>query len=418
MKNIDSSFSHLVNSLPMLLYSNLQYSPSHQYSKEELVKIKEKKIEKLEIDYLNDLSELKEKYDNYFFSNNFKRDEYNLIKEDIEKKELLIDNLDISGIEDIDTSVPVNFLISNEANEKPGLETSDMVFKGSLEKLDEWILIQFHVENNILNTEDLIYKSVTSTNNLVDLIPEISSSLKTIILGRAWSSLVFDLYPNDSNIVVKNNLGMTVSSEFEYLYPGIYNIDISKPGYISKTISIELKELQTLVIDTKLEMKKQSIISLQSFPSGADLYSGATWIGKTPVLIKNLLNPTFLTIKLEGYNDRKYIFNETSEHDIKVYLQSSFIDYDRITSRKRNIFYKSFSYFLVSIPLSMISFGISSDYAYAYDREISYSSETDRLKLLSNTWYNVYLGAVFINITLFINTIFDLVDYIKSSDNL
>ncbi len=102
-------------------------------------------------------------------------------------------------------------------------------------------------------------------------------------------------------------------------------------------------------------------------------------------------------------------------------MESSLIDRNSIINVKRNNFYESFSYFLLSIPLSIISFGMSSDYGYAYNNEIlddPYSSESNRLMQLSTTWYNVYLGSLFVNISLFINTIFDLVDYIKSTNNL
>lgn len=418
MKNIDSNYTHLVNSLPMLIYSTLQYSTSHQYTEEELIKIKEKRIDILKNDYLNTISKLKETYDSYYFSNSFNIDEYNSLGKDVEKQKLLLQNLDIQNIDDIDSSVPVNFLINNDGSEISNLELSDMIVKGSLEKLDEWIVVQFWVENTILNTEDIFYEFISSTNNIVELIPEISIRLKSLILGREWSSLIFDLYPSDSNIVVKNNLGDKISQDFEYLFPGIYNIEVSKAGYKTKKINIELKDLETYVIDLKLEVEPQSIISIQSFPAGADLYSGATWIGKTPVLFKSPVITTLLTMKHEGYNDSKYIFTETSERDIRVFLQSSLIDNDRISTRKRSVFYKSFSYFLLSIPLSMLSFGVSADYTYAYGREVYLSSETDRLQMLSNTWYNVYIGALFINVTLFINTIIDLVDYIKSSENL
>ncbi|MCK5672035.1 MAG: hypothetical protein KAH95_01590 [Spirochaetales bacterium] len=253
---------------------------------------------------------------------------------------------------------------------------------------------------------------------MVNLIPEISSKLKTEVLGRSWSNLKFTLEPNDTRVVVKNNTDIILEKDYENLYPGIYDIELSKTGYYSKQISVEIKEFEILKIETSLDIKENAIISLQSFPAGADLYSGATWIGKTPLLIKSPIIPSLLTLKYEGYNDSKYIYNNSSGRDIQIFMESALIDHELIIQNKRNTFYKSFSYFLLSIPVSMISFGISSDYAYAYEREVFPSSETERLQQLSNTWYNVYLGGMFINITLFVNTLFDLVDYIKSNDFL
>lgn len=418
IKNIDSNYNHLAESLPMLLYKELQYSKYHQYSHEELLSIREKDLKLLKNEYNTALSVLKEKYDRYYFSNNFSKDEYNSIKLEIEQQTLLINNLDISSIEDYSLSAPIKLVINNDGPGGPDPDLSDIIIKGFIEKLDNWVYVQFWVENKILNSEELFFESICSTENLVNLIPEISTKLKTIILGRDWSSLVFDIKPGDTNIIITDNAGETVQQDYEYLYPGIYNIELSKEGYISEKMVVELQEHEEFVIDLTLESENKVIISLQSFPAGADLYSGATWVGKTPVLLKSPLIPTLLTFKYEGYNDSKYIFSENSGRDIRIFMESSIIDHNKIISNKRNTFYKSFSYFLLSIPISMVSFGISSDYAYAYGRELVYSSETERLKQLSDTWYNVYLGSMFINITLFVNTIFDLADYIKSSDFL
>ena len=127
--------------------------------------------------------------------------------------------------------------------------------------------------------------------------------------------------------------------------------------------------------------------------------------------MENPIVPALLTFKLEGYNDNKVVFKDENKRDIQIFMQSSIIDNDKIISRKRNRFYQSFSYFLLSIPISLVSYGMQDDYAYAYKREFAISpnsSEADRLMQLSTSWYNVYLGGVFLNLTLFVNTIFDL----------
>jgi len=131
--------------------------------------------------------------------------------------------------------------------------------------------------------------------------------------------------------------------------------------------------------------------------------------------------PSLLAVKLDGYNDSKYIFKGKDDRDIRIFLHSDLINYDEIIHNKRNQFYKSFSSFLLSMPLSLVSYGFSSDYGYAYNREVlntGTSPESYRLMQLSTSWYNVYLSSVFINVTLFINTIIDLFDYIRSNKDL
>jgi hypothetical protein len=424
INNLDENYYHIANSLPLQLYSELQNIPTHQYSDEEILNLKKNSLNNLLITYSTVLSHLKEKYDNYIFSNNFNTDEYELLKKEIHNQKLLIDNLDINKLPNPESTAPVEALSINESTSNTNSleqENPDLIIKGVLDKLDNWIYLEIWVENVINNDQNLVYKSVYTPDKLTDSVTEISKILKTLILGRSWSSLLFDLEPKASNIVVRNENGQVIHKDYEYLNAGTYSIEINKQGYNTEYSTATIQEFETKSINIVLNKKSESIVSLQSFPSGADLYSGATWIGKTPLLFNKPIIPALLTLKLEGYNDSRYIYEDESGRDLQIFLHSTFVLNDMVIKNKRNNFYKSFSYFLLSLPVSMLSFGMSSDYGYAYNREVLLlpnSSESDRLMSLSTTWYNVYLSSLYINIILFVNTVFDLVEYIKSNNYL
>ncbi len=423
LNDIDANYHHLANSIPRMLYYELQNASKHIYSDKEIISLNNIHFESLRDEHLIILSDLIEKHDMYIFSNNYNKDEYISLGEKIEKEKELLDQLDDSNIADQEPAVLIKFNIDNKAiniidSEK--YEISDLIIKGSIDRLDEWIYLQIWTRNNILDTEELLYESIASPDSISELIPEIISKLKTVVLGRPWASVILDLAPEDSNIFVKKGNEQINPQSLYYLYPGVYDIEITKPGYRSEYIKIDLEAFETRTIAVTLEAENRVTISVQSFPADADLYSGATWIGKTPLLMKNPITPALLTFKLEGYNDNKIIFKDETERDIRIFMQSSIINNDIIISRKRNRFYQSFSYFLLSIPISLVSYGLSSDYGYAYNREVAISpnsSEADRLMQLSTSWYNVYLGGIFLNLTLFVNTIFDLLEYIKSNDH-
>ncbi len=427
LKNIDESYSHLSFSYPGLLLSKLKNAQIHRFSEEERRVLKQQSLKELRNKYLLTLSGLIARHDRLIFSSDYSVSEYMLLGEDVKKQRELIAEMDESAVSETDFNIPIYF----NSISIPGSETgqsednhplpADLIIRGSIEKLDDWVYTQFWVKNIILNTLEPVYESAGSIDNLKDQIPEICSRLKTIILGRPWSAIQFNLTPEDSIVRIKNSKALTVSEKPGFYFPGSYSIEISKPGYISKEISTEIIANETKIIDVKLEKMKKTIISLQTFPSGADLYSGSIWLGKTPLLLENPPTPSLFTLKLEGYNDSKYIFKSKDDRDIRIFLHTDLISKEKIIQRNRNQFYKSFTYFLVSLPISIVSYGLSSDYGYAYNREVLNtftSSEADRLMQISTTWYNVYLSSVFINITLFVNTFFDLLDYIKSNNDL
>jgi hypothetical protein len=422
LKDMDENFLHLSNSFPLLLKYELQNADFHFYSDEELINIKKYLLDKLKNDSLDMLSGLIKKHDNYIFSENFNKDEFSLLGQEINKQKLFFENLSLEDVPETEKSVPIVFndnisgnITNNDSNQ------ANLIIEGSMEKLDEYIYLQFWLENRILNTKEVFFESAGSPDNLSDLIQPISNELKSIILGRPWGSLELNLQPDDSNILILDSAGHIVVQDFKYFTPGNYDIEISKPGYETKKMSIILNNKENKKLSVNLNLLNRSIISLQTFPAGADLYSGSTWLGKTPVLFMKPITPALLTIKLDGFNTKKYIYKDNNDRDIKLFLQSNLINFEEITNKKRDNFYNSFSYFLLSLPLSLVSYGLSSDYGYAFNREVAISTnsdEADRLMEVSSTWYNVYLSSLFINVSLFINTIFDLVEYITSSDHL
>ena len=212
LNDIDANYHHLANSIPRMLYYELQNASEHIYSEEEIISLKNRHFKSLRDEHLLILSDLIEKHDMYIFSTNYNKDEYISLGEEIEKEKELLNKLDDSIITDQEPAVLIKFNIDNKGinifdSEK--YEISDLIIKGSIDKLDEWIYLQIWTRNNILNTEELMYESIGSPDSISDLIPEIISKLKTVVLGRPWASLIFDLSPEDSNIFIKKGRSFT-----------------------------------------------------------------------------------------------------------------------------------------------------------------------------------------------------------------
>ncbi|MCK5201585.1 MAG: hypothetical protein KAR21_24695, partial [Spirochaetales bacterium] len=341
MKGIDTNYLHFANSIPEMLFYELQNASMHLYSENEIAFLKDRYVESNRKEHLLKLSEFIEEYNTYIFLKDFQQDVYVSLGEKIESEQEILDNFEDIDIPVPESSVPIKFIIDkaslNIIDSKKS-ELSDLVIKGSMEKLDEWIYLQIWIENNILGTEELLYESISSPDTIPELIPEIISKLKTVVLGRPWASIGFELVPEDSNIFITHGNEQVLHQSFQYLYPGVYDIEIKTPGYLSEYIKVDLEAYDTRIIPVSLEEKKRITISVQSFPAGADLYSGATWVGKTPLLMKNPIIPALLTFKLEGYNDNKIVYKDKDNRDLQIFMQSEIINIDKIISSKREKF--------------------------------------------------------------------------------
>ena len=112
MNDIDANYHHLANSIPGMLYYELQNASRHVYSEEEIISLKYIHLESLRDEHLIILSDLIEKHDMYLFSNNYNKDEYISLGEEIEKEKELLDKLDDSNIEDQEPAVLIEFNIA------------------------------------------------------------------------------------------------------------------------------------------------------------------------------------------------------------------------------------------------------------------------------------------------------------------
>ncbi len=98
------------------------------------------------------------------------------------------------------------------------------------------------------------------------------------------------------------------------------------------------------------------------------------------------------------------------------FLSPEKIDKNRIMEHRRNKFYDSFGAFIVSLVIPVVSYGISSDYGYAYNNSLVSGvseAESDRLMSSSALWYNVYMGGIFLSTSLFVNMVVNLYSYIS-----
>ncbi len=424
LKDMDDNYRHLADSIPRFLFYEFRDYPLHIYSQEEITALKQKNLDNYIRSHSLALSSLIEQRDLYIFSTDYTKDELLQINDQIEAEKALLSLKKITDFEDPDPEGVLRFVTDGNSSGEMVSDSDkepDLVVTGLIEGLEEWIYLKIWVENKITNQKIVIYDSIGDPDQVAELIPDIKNELKAIILGRSWAGLELELYPEDSSFILRDQNNEIVDQNLNILYPGFYSVDVSKPGYKPEYFIISLDDREIQNIEVRLDLIKTPSVSVQSFPGKADVYSGATWLGKTPLFIYNPMFPSLLTLKLDGYNDYKYILNDGSGRDLKLFMQSDIVNKKSIINKKRDAFYYSFSYFLLSIPVSMISYGLSSDYGYAYNREVLASpgsSESERLMQLSTSWYNVYIGGMFINITLFINAVFDLVEYIKSNEKL
>ncbi len=424
---------NLKNTIPREILAGLSGTIRHRLTLEDKKILAEKTYRKSLVQLGQELSLLYNKRDLLFLSGKIKKKGRDKIIEEIVEKKAEIASLKGSldaSCHSASLEIKINPgnenspypLIADSLKSIPLSKNLEMAVYGKLAMVDQWLSVSVYLYNYLTGNEGLIYQNLLDPAAVHDTLSEIILKLKEKITGEDPPVLFVKGNPSDAFFNLdegENNLTNTPLSLFP---PGTYNLHIHQKGYLPLVQNIILQSGQEDIVPYSLQREKTGFISLSTFPAGADIYSGSLWIGKSPFILTDPVFPLYITFNAEGYHPlRSIIDGNSSIRNTRYFLVPEKINIDRMIDIHRKSFYNSFAFFVISLSIPVVSYGISSDYGYAFNTFIktniistdSLLKEEHRLMDASTLWYNLYLGGIFISASLFINTAVELWNYIK-----
>ncbi len=426
-RNPPDGLGYLKNSIPLyILNAARQYSPVHELSKEELrlrfLKDKEKKI----ISIRKELSSLRVKKDSLFLDGDFEDKDLESINSSITKKKKELMEIENSMPETSGKSaLPVLFVPEKGLNSIPDLKLDtvpllkglDFALYGEIEVIDKWIYVSVYTYNYITSRRNLVYGKLVDPSGINSELPVMADSIKRSVSGKNPPVLIVKGDPPGAYYNLGGGPDYLAGYPEYGIEAGRYTVSVHKEGYYPYTAEVDLHDGKTTEISYTLEKKKTGFIVVSSFPAGADLYLDSWWVGKTPVILEDPVLPSYAELVKEGYSGEKVMIGDSpGVRNYSFSLSPEKIDRDMIMEHRRNKFYDSFGAFIVSLVIPVVSYGISSDYGYAYNNSLVSGvseAESDRLMSSSALWYNVYMGGVFLSTSLFVNMVVNLYSYIS-----
>jgi hypothetical protein len=258
-----------------------------------------------------------------------------------------------------------------------------------------------------------------SADQLDVLADRVFSRLASSLIGRPWATLDIRTNPAYAYIYVDGVLQGIGATRLAYVKPGTYRLSFYSDGYEVLERSIVLENESSQTVNYELVSAPLETILLQTLPAGADVYFGALKKGVTPLSLPLGVTPDIISLNLEGYKSR--VFPSSSQDITSVHLlpRDSFSWEDRIAA-KRGAFYRSLGFTILTVPAVVLLYGAYQNEAfgfmqytnygnYDYDKALERQKNTDMLRY-------AYLGGVFLFGALVINTIQNLLDYIRTGE--
>ncbi len=425
---------YLPNSLPQLLKEELKDLSVHVLSDKEAAYLKQVFLDEKLKSAKKELESLFNQRDKILFSSSSDGDsQYKSLTNKILKQlrtieywkgydpsKILVDSE--FPIELVDLENPVNLKLMPFYQEKAD---KDMIITGRIERLEELIILELKCFVSSQESPVFSWSGTDGEEGLNGLIVQAARELRTIILGRSWSQIDINTFPQGSLIKLNGEtIGVGTASLVE-AEPGFVTVTVSENGYITDSRQVYLPPMENTVLNVELQKGDLPYMYFLSEPPGASVYYGSLWMGETPL---HIARPSFndnIRMTMEGYQSFNIPSYELEGETITVKFSEKAYSKQQAFKDAKKDFYKALGWFSLSMGAPLILYGIYQnqvsmyyDYAYqwiATDSQESYDKAQQYERYSDITYYS-FLGGIALSGTLFVNTILKLRDYIKAAE--
>ena len=432
---------YLKKSIPYLLKQELSSSEIHVLSSDEVARYKISMVEEADKELIAQLSQNYSSRDQLLFNTDSTTASLDSIDETItalDEERLKLAFTDKSLIKTADM-LNVNWIKVNDDDEyitpdrfRPSVTVEqydlDFLISGEIREIEGFYLIDIY--GFLPSSEGLltIYSGTGSIDEIESMAIQIANELRSIILGRAWAILTVETDDPDALIYSDGELIGIGSAELKTAEPG--SVLLEAIGEDNSYWSREA-DLTALVINDysgMLSPVEMEFLTLDSNPSGSDVYIGARWAGKTPLNLPRYHERNiWVTVKSDGYYDKSFEVSMESPETMFFELVVEELSEREIFDLRKNDFYKSLGRFTFSLVGPVVTGGIFSNYgskynsyAYEYARtsDMTYHDLAVDMERNYNISYGIFWGTIGLSSGLLADVFVKLSRYIKAAEAL
>ena len=295
----------------------------------------------------------------------------------------------------------------------------DCLVLGRIEALDDLLYIEVSAYLKATDSNELVYRGTFFPSEAEQLEDELVAALRSFLYAEEWSDITLEIEPSTAEILLDGEqVQADETGTLRYLEPGLHSLVVSAPGYITQKRTVESKAETRKIIELALEPQNPRTWIIDSDPRDAGVFLNSVQVDTTPLVLEEQVAPANLLLSKSGYAPRMFVMEEDTL-TLEADLHPISVDLDTVVAHSRKRFYNGLAAFLLSLPLTVVSYGLSSEYAYAYNSALTNPSagndELERLHARSTLWYTAYAGSLLLNGILLSDTVLHMRQYIKSS---
>ncbi len=304
--------------------------------------------------------------------------------------------------------------VRTDPRNRAGIERLDLLIYGSVEQVDEYLFVELLVYDAARERLDR-YTTAGSRETISERVEELGTTLISTVYGREWGGIDIRAAEESSRLRLDGDYLGTGSKRVRVVAAGPHTLMVRTPGFEDAAYEFEVRSGETRSVAANPGRRIESLVEIESTPSGATTYVGSVHRGTTPLTTQPPLEQTQLKLIRSGYNDYQLPIGPRETFLAPIELVPDTVDEQNLIRSRRSRFYRSLGMFALSVPLPMFLLDVTNELTSAYNRSVSGISSVDTLNVLwerRHAALSGYVGGMFLAGALFINLIVDLLEYI------
>lgn len=429
---LEDESEYLTMNIPTLIREQIRQFPYHYLGSSESRAYRERLRESAVLKRREEMSTLYAERDRLFIDGTVNEEQERQFLDKIQDLELEIEairqledeNIDLKEKKPIEIFspegnmgfLPVQLLTPETVCRQHGL---DFYISGRVEQIREYFYIEISIYNNILKSSVLTADDAGSRDTLRDVIDRLVMKTYDVIVGGEWAFIDVSAQPVDADIYLDDEYIGTGSVANMYTPPGEHTLRAEAAGYEGLKREISVPSGQRSGWELELVERDENTLLISSEPTGADVYSGALWIGTTPFIFSLPETGTKrLMITERDYSPEYLNVRPGDGGSVDLQLSPFELQSSDYVARMRDRFYLSAGFFVLSFPIPFFLYSLTEDLASGFSLAASAGNIEEMEKKLRSSvnTYHIYVGSIILTASLLINTLFRLAEYIGAGE--
>lgn len=247
----------------------------------------------------------------------------------------------------------------------------DLLVTGNIALQSGYANVQVYGFDASLERQVFVWKSHCSIDDPSPLAAEIARRIERWTAGKDFARITLALSPPSAELRVNGDPVEPGSSVIYSYSPETVHISASSAGFSPFSANIDLLLGDDKTIEIRLDPIITGEVALSSEPSGAAISLDSVPMGRTPMQIELDGSRRVVLASENGMEAQTTVLPATGDSEITLNL----IPADGLGPKGRIVaakdkFYSALGVFILSLPVTAITYGISNSYSEAYPRSI------------------------------------------------